>query len=547
MFFLLLGIYLMGHPGRIDVIDGQLRYEVSRNLLNGDGPVVSEPYIAAGKLPTNKLTGKKYAYYSAPPSIVSLLPMAVGRVIRAHSDPSDRFWFAITSAFIGAIIGPLLLAFYRRLGVSLVPAIGWSLMFALATLWWPSSETTFDQCQHGVLMFAVMIFGYDAAQSGALRWAAVTGLLGGLLIDYRTPYAALLVVIPVYWWFELRAKKSPDAVGPVQVIKMTALFMGGLALGFVAYVGFNYVRFGQSGMPSFATEDALGNPIHGFLILIVSPGKGVLWFSPPLVMAIFGLPRMWKAQPRLTKLILAISAIHIGLMSMLIFAGGDWCWGPRYLITVMPLWALAFPFVSAKFATRFIVSAFAVVGIGVQLLALSVDHDRFFWERRFSPDMSPDLLHYSWQFYFHNSQLSSRLSELITNAKDSQKRFPKVNFNPYNDATYVSSGPIIVDILPRLRRVISKGPPPVLGMTKDEYAVSIFKNVNRFFVRQESENLIYFAARPWWGWIDRVPESQKPINPTGFLLLCIVVTGAGGYLLRSAVTKRDGLIVSNVV
>ena len=75
-FLLLLGMFLFSHPGRIDMIDGQFRFEVSKNLTNFSGPMLDDYWLIQGALPTNPKTGQKFSYYTAPASLVAI-PMII--------------------------------------------------------------------------------------------------------------------------------------------------------------------------------------------------------------------------------------------------------------------------------------------------------------------------------------------------------------------------------------------------------------------------------------------------------------------------------------
>ncbi len=123
--------------------------------------------------------------------------MILSRAVSGPKTPADRFAFSIFGAFASALIGPLLLAFYRRLNVPLRPALGWTLSVRFPwPLWWPGAETVFDQTQHGVVLLAMVLCAYDVAKRGSLGAAVAAGLLGGLLFNYRTPF--LVLYYPVF-------------------------------------------------------------------------------------------------------------------------------------------------------------------------------------------------------------------------------------------------------------------------------------------------------------------------------------------------------------
>jgi len=70
-------------------------------------------------------------------------------------------------------------------------------------------------------------------------------------------------------------------------------------------------------------------------------------------------------------------------LSCICFVGGDWCWGPRYLTVLLPLWALALPFLELDRAKRKLSVALVCMGLLVQVMALSLENQRLFFENGF--------------------------------------------------------------------------------------------------------------------------------------------------------------------
>jgi len=494
-FLLLLGLFLFTHPGRIDMLDGQYRYDVSRNILDQHGPVLTDPQLTQWPAPKNPKTGTPYSYYTAPASLLPLPLMALGRLFLGAKVASDRFSFSLVSAFVGALIAPLLLMFYRRLGVSLKRSIGWALAFSVTTLWWPFAETIFDQCQHGVVLLAMVIAAFDTARDRRWMAALLAGLLGGLLFNYRTPFIFLLPFVPLYWRTEFRKVGVEKRVA----FQLNAVYAAGIGVGVVGFLFYNWIRFGQPGMPAYyGAVPTLGSPVFGFLTLMVSPGKGVFWFSPPLILGVAGLAGMLKPYRALAILIVSVSLMHIAEMSCLTFAGGDWCWGPRYMVPLLPLWALAFPFVSRSVFPKVAVLAVLFLGLVVQVIGNAVDYHRFFYFRRLSSNFWLDSY-----AYFKRSQLASRPAEILETVSERNVTRPLVNSNPTNEATYCPFGP-------------SEKVDP------QEW---------------QKQFRIFYLPRPWWGWVSQVPEEQRPVDPTLFLIACCIPTGIGFALLRRARPK----------
>jgi hypothetical protein len=65
--------------------------------------------------------------------------------------------------------------------------------------------------------------------------------------------------------------------------------------------------------------------------LMLSPGKGLLWYSPPLLAALLLGRRLYARWPLPMLLIAAWGTVAVGFYGRLVFWHGDWCWGPRYV------------------------------------------------------------------------------------------------------------------------------------------------------------------------------------------------------------------------
>src|SRR2546426_678190 len=110
VFLALLGFYLLTAPGRIDIIDGQWRYEVAKNWLERGEPVVADRWLMAtrGQMP-NPATGKVYSVYNAAPSVTPMPLMLLSRLLPGHNAERDHFAYSLTGPFYGALLGAILL------------------------------------------------------------------------------------------------------------------------------------------------------------------------------------------------------------------------------------------------------------------------------------------------------------------------------------------------------------------------------------------------------------------------------------------------------
>jgi hypothetical protein len=262
-------------------------------------------------------------------------------------------------------------------------------------------------------------------------------------------------------------------------------FATAVTAGFLLSLAYNDLRFGSffedhnhAFRPQF--PPVFGNPLSGFATLILSPGKSVFLYSPPIILGLIGLPYLRRTRREIALATVAASAILVGFISCIAFVGGDWCWGPRYLVAILPLWALAFPFVftRSKAIRRDVVLAIVGLGLIVQVLALSVENQRFFFER--------GLGDFFWAedpwFYFKHSALFARVGEALSLGQPL----------PVN-ARFFNSIPI-----PDWSTYAILGPPPTVPRNMAPQWIQNFK--------------IYYLPRPWPLWMSWIKPGLRPIN-----------------------------------
>jgi len=116
--------------------------------------------------------------------------------------------------------------------------------------------------------------------------------------------------------------------------------------------------------------------IINFFGLLFSPGKGLVFYSPLVVLGALGLPRMWREDRSLALALLGFF-VTLNAMAAVSTYWGDEVWGPRYIVPAA--WALLVPI--AWWATTInrqrVLVGLAVLGAAVQLIGVSVQYSRY--------------------------------------------------------------------------------------------------------------------------------------------------------------------------
>ena len=407
-------------PGRLDSIDGQLRYEVSKNLLWHGSPDLRDP-----ALPGMIAGAVRRSSYALGPSLAGLPLVWLGFLLGGELEA--QFLFSLTTPLFGAVLAGLLVLSYRRLGLTPKQSAAWALLSVLATSVLPTTLSIFDQVQEAVWLLAATLTLMRAKRTSDFAFA---GLCAGLIVFWQTGY---IVLIPGFALALVPFKALRDR----DEWRRTLPFWVGLAIGPLLAALYNYYRFDDvAQIASSGGPPRLANPLVGLAVLLISPGKSILLYCPAVLLGLIGIAEFSRRSPLAARFAYVAMITQLLFVSSLLFCAGDWAWGPRYLTVTLPLLMLAAPFGAARLAKSAVITLL-VLSASVQLLGIAIDHHRFFFDRNLEPQFWTDR-----SFYFHESALFARPGEI---AESFSKSFtqPKALFpSPYPELpTYTTFGP----------------------------------------------------------------------------------------------------------
>jgi hypothetical protein len=146
----------------------------------------------------------------------------------------------------------------------------------------------------------------------------------------------------------------------------------GVAAGLTLW--YNWLRFGDPLTSGYLPEEAF-NAIwwQGLLGLSVSPGRGLLWYLPWLILVGLAIPRAWRLAPVATAVAGGTCLLYFLLYAKWHMWHGGYCWGPRFLVPVLPL--LGWLAVPAAARWRRLFTALATLAAAVNLIGVAWDFD----------------------------------------------------------------------------------------------------------------------------------------------------------------------------
>jgi hypothetical protein len=357
-----------------------------------------------------------------------------------------QLWF---DRLVGPIFGALeVLVFFLfavRLGFGLRRAIPLTLVFAFATGCWPDEQSVLEHTEVAffILLGVYLAFRYRDQDAGS-RYVVFSGLgLGGALMTrYQDAFLAFLATA-LYLALPRTAPWRWRDMFSRAIVRDEVLLSLGLLPAVVVDMWYSVVRFG-SPLATGHYEKLFGYPIWlGAPGLLVSPGKGLLWYSPTIFLLVFAVPAFFRRFRDLTVTIGALAVGFVLLYANVTFWHGDPAWGPRYMYPVVPFLTLPLGelFYLRRKHTRLILAISALVvagGFTIQLSAVAVSQ----WRTWYKVIAYEGAQGHQWQWiasryrYFwnvHESPLDFQVRGLYQMAYDTVFNSQKYELVPPNE------------------------------------------------------------------------------------------------------------------
>jgi hypothetical protein len=310
---------------------------IGRSAISSDGGEILSVSLAflvqgrfeAAMLPSSDLLQAPalHSHYGLFPSLLALPFLAPVWPFRSLLGASAIEAAAALTWLAGAALAAL---GFRRVVRSLHPGASawWAPAFLAGTFLWPyAGDSFFEPWSSGALAFAaVLLLSPAPLRPSALAAAGILWSAGCWL----RPILWVTAPVPVL----AAALRLRQEGGPARVILPLALGLsGGLATALLVnriYQG-AFLDFGYVLSPGLPFHSSLAS---GLLGQTVFPERGVLVYAPLVVVGLTQLRRLRAHEVTLFAgpflvLLLVISRWYI-------WYGGS-CWGPRYLLAILPL------------------------------------------------------------------------------------------------------------------------------------------------------------------------------------------------------------------
>jgi hypothetical protein len=209
-----------------------------------------------------------------------------------------------------------------------------TVIFAFATATWSISSQALWQHGLGELLLISMIYLIVKNETAdSPFYLALLGLLSGLFVFNRPPDAILLIPVILYVIIWQRKKITryliPAVLAGLPFLLYNELVFGSPAGGYAKNMELFF--FG-------------GQFISNFLGLFIAPNKGLLVYSPVLILAFFGFIVIRKDTSRRYLTVIKFFSFAFLAQVLLYSFFSDWiggyCFGPRFLTDAVPVLVL---------------------------------------------------------------------------------------------------------------------------------------------------------------------------------------------------------------
>jgi hypothetical protein len=515
-FLFVFTVLILSNPGRIDIVDGQTRYEVARSLVEHGDFIVRDDKVWFTVFEGRD--GQRYSNYRFPQSGIGVLAILAADATGGVSEERRHFFFTCISPLAGALLALTYSVWFRSLGCTPRASLAWATAGIFCTPNWFYSTSTVDDMLGTCTIVLAVAVAWMWRDKHPLRGAAVVGLLMAWAINCKPPLG--LFVLPV-----LAAGYRPGEPLRRQLAPL-ALVLSGIVLGLVTYQMFESYKF-PAGTPDHELLYGAvwtANPIPALANFALGPSAGVMWYCPTVLLSYWGWRRWRPAQALFCWATLTACGLFLLFISFLVFFKGGPFWGPRYLT---PLFALGWVFVpaAAKVLRQFVVGAILASGLVIQLLGLSIDPHRMFLE-----GPVPFLYHTAnpWLgLHPSTSNLLQRPREIVKAWRTWDEPSPRFGLADVPThaggfmAPQVCNAATIVGLMAAPQELGS----PIAVMWDWEVGAPMRTEV--IYQGSVHHFQIFNSFRPWWISEWYLPEEQRPVDLARTIVLLSILSAFG--------------------
>ena len=316
-----------------------------------------------------------FSPYGLGPSFLAIPFYAAGKLVSffVHGlTPLEitRGSCSFFNSFVTAITCVILFNLLRAFSISIRACFLTTFLYGVGTLAWPYSKYFFPQPLAGLCLLGAIMGLFQFSLKQDRIWLYRAGFWGGLLIFTRFE-GILFFLLGAGYLFTKKGKRLSDLIS-FSIFPCIFLIFSLL---------YNYIRSGEylnpgygNSLADFSTPILLG--LYGNLF---SSGKGLFIYMPVILLSIIGL-RFFRYR-REAVLISLTFLIYLLFYSKWWDWSGDWAWGPRLMVMLIPIFFIPIGFlldrIRIKSIAGVLIFSLGLLSILLQVIALPISFNEY--------------------------------------------------------------------------------------------------------------------------------------------------------------------------
>lgn len=421
---LLLAVYTATFSGLPDNPDAEVSFQTTRSLARGGSLALGDATPEARRIAELRFDvlegrgageGRLYGWFGLAQAAAAVplywagagLAAVFPEIERRHAEStrmgagqSEYFAHLLVgwrNPLLGALTAWLLVRTLVRIGVGRTESWLAGLSYGLASYAWPQARSTLSDVQATFFLFWAyhlivrLRSDFQSLRAPRRRHLAGFGAALGLAFLTRVATAPAVLVLALTAFFVLRAGRAGLTLaarhpgGPGRSLFGMLAWAAAPALAALGiFLWANQARFGSPFESGYGEATGSGTffgfpPYLGLAGVLFSPGRGLVWLAPLVLLVPFGAMQAIHRGEWLWPWTAGVMTAAV-LLPVAFLPGwhGGWTYGPRYLLPLLPyLWVgvgLAFDRASRRPLLRRWAIALAAAGVLVSLPGALVDH-----------------------------------------------------------------------------------------------------------------------------------------------------------------------------
>jgi len=331
IFFFAIYVLSMGGHGYSGV--GTSTYEVTRNiLLEHSFSIEPNPWGRTGT------DGKFYSQFGLGHSLYNM-PFYLAGHLLCRFTPAfmsqyrrvTMFTTLLGQPFITSLTAVLIFIFCLKLGYQKNTSFLLTFSYGLGTMAWPYAKFDFTEPLLCFLILGALVSFFNFKTSHKSKYLFIGSLLLGFGIITKIVIALIIPILAFYLFFDMhRFNLRRD------LWKKMIIFALPVLLGFSAIGLYKFLRFGDAFITGYKNEFGLDFLIclTKFKENIIGSEGSIFLYSPILVVFLCGI-RAFFNRHKMEAIV--FSSIIFGFMLFYPLTTNECYYGPRYLISLIPL------------------------------------------------------------------------------------------------------------------------------------------------------------------------------------------------------------------